>query len=102
MPLALAVGILALAAAPAASAAGDAAAGQALAQRWCTGCHVIDRSGHGPDIAPPFPAIAHRHHNDEHWLRAWLAEPHPPMPNLNLSRAEIDDLVAYLQSFAAQ
>jgi hypothetical protein len=29
---------------------------------------------------------------------AWLANPHPPMPNFNLSRTEIDWIVAYLAS----
>ncbi|NJO37736.1 MAG: hypothetical protein HC871_09095 [Rhizobiales bacterium] len=31
-------------------------------------------------------------------LKAWLADPHPPMPNLSLSRLEIDDLLAYIES----
>jgi mono/diheme cytochrome c family protein len=31
-------------------------------------------------------------------IRGWLADPHPPMPNLNLSRQEIDDILAYLES----
>jgi mono/diheme cytochrome c family protein len=31
-------------------------------------------------------------------VRAWLADPHPPMPNFNLSRQQIDDIVAYLDS----
>jgi mono/diheme cytochrome c family protein len=81
-----------------ARAAGDAQAGLELAQRWCTGCHIVDRSGRGPDTAPPFVAIARQSPNDRGWLRAWIAAPHPPMPNFNLNRRQIDDVIAYLDS----
>lgn len=77
---------------------GDREAGWHLAARWCSHCHLIDAAGHGTDVAPAFPAIAREHRGDKRWLRAWLSAPHPPMPNLNLSRGEIDDLVAYLES----
>ena len=90
---------LAVAAAPA-LAAGDAAAGHALAQRWCASCHIVDRAGQGRDTAPPFPAIAKRNPEDRGWLRAWLTAPHPPMPNFNLSRQQIDDVIAYLDSLS--
>ena len=89
---------LTAAAAPA-SAAGDAAAGHALAQRWCASCHIVDRTGQGRDTAPPFPAVANRNPEDRGWLRAWLTAPHPPMPNFNLSRQQIDDGIAYLRQF---
>jgi mono/diheme cytochrome c family protein len=80
-------------------AAGDAEAGHKLAQLWCTSCHIVDAPAHGAgaDTAPPFPTIA-RQHRDRAWIRAWLAAPHPPMPNLNLSRQQIDDVLAYLDS----
>ncbi|HEX7970589.1 MAG TPA: c-type cytochrome [Stellaceae bacterium] len=83
-----------------ASAAGNAQAGHALAQVWCSSCHMVDTSGQGRDTAPPFADIAKRRTADRAWLRAWLISPHPPMPNFNLSRQEIDDIVAYLDSLA--
>jgi mono/diheme cytochrome c family protein len=84
-----------------AQAAGDAEAGHALARQWCASCHVVDRSGgNGADTAPPFPEIARRSQQDRNWVRAWLVAPHPPMPNLTLSRQEIDDVVAYLDNLA--
>ncbi len=89
-----------LAAAGAAEAAGDAEAGHALAQQWCTSCHVVEEGGKGPDTAPPFSAIARRHAGDPDWVRAWLSSSHPPMPNFNLAREHIDDIVAYLASLA--
>jgi mono/diheme cytochrome c family protein len=80
-------------------AAGDAASGRQLAQQWCSSCHIVDRSQKGPDTASPFPAIARKHPQNDGWVRAWLSTSHPPMPNFNLSRAQIDDIVAYLETF---
>ena len=79
----------------AADAAGDAEAGHRLAKQWCNTCHVVEESGSGQDTAPPFPIIA-ANRKERSWVRAWLVAPHPPMPNLNLTRQEIDDVVAYL------
>jgi mono/diheme cytochrome c family protein len=78
--------------------AGDREAGWHLAQRWCASCHVVDASGYGARMAPAFPAIARERGTDARWLRAWLAAPHPPMPAANLTGAETEDLVAYLES----
>ena len=52
----------------------------------------------GADTAPPFAAIANDPKRSPDALRAWLARPHPPMPNMNLTRTEISDIVAYLLS----
>ena len=81
-----------------AQAAGDAASGLTLAQTWCTSCHIVAPGGTGRDNAPSFMAIAAKPNLSEPALRAWLSDPHPPMPNLNLSRQQIDDVVAYLAS----
>lgn len=61
---------------------------------------MIDETGRGTDTAPPFPDIAQRSERDRRWVKGWLVAPHPPMPNLSLSRMEIDDIVAYLDSLA--
>jgi len=79
-------------------AGGDRDAGSSLVRKWCSGCHIVDSSGEGTDAAPPFQSIAQDHGKDQTWLRAWLVAPHPTMPDLNLSRDEIDDIVAYLSS----
>jgi len=81
-------------------AAGDAAKGHALASTWCANCHVVADDGQGKDVAPPFPEVARRGAPDQLSARAFLEAPHPPMPDLNLSRQEIDDVVAYLNSLA--
>jgi mono/diheme cytochrome c family protein len=77
-----------------AQAAGDAAQGRATAQQWCATCHVVAPGGRGADVAPAFNTIA-RQRNDE-YLRGFLSRPHPPMPRFELSRQDIDDLVAYM------
>jgi cytochrome c len=66
---------------------------------WWANCNVISDDGEGKDPAPPLPMVARE--APDH-LRAFLTGPHPPMPNFNLSRQEIDDVVAYLHSLAGR
>ncbi len=88
-------GALMMASAPAYS--GDAEAGLALARSWCAQCHVVEASqDRASDVAPPFAQIANDPTKSARGIAVWLADPHPPMPNLNLTQQEIDDLVAYI------
>jgi cytochrome c len=96
--LVVALALTAWSVAPPAIAAGDPQAGKALAEVWCTSCHTVADKGTGRDSAPPFSAIARVQRADQGWIRAWLADPHPPMPNIGLSRQQIDDIVAYLDA----
>jgi mono/diheme cytochrome c family protein len=79
--------------------AGDAAEGERLAKVWCVSCHLV---GPGQTAAtteaPPFQSIAAGSTDDLGWLRAFLMNPHPPMPQFSLSREEIRDLAAYIAS----
>jgi mono/diheme cytochrome c family protein len=84
--------------APAAHGAGDPETGRALARQWCTACHVVDLEGHGSDAAPALPALLADDRRTPDELRGWLAAPHPPMPDLDLTRQEIEDIVAHLES----
>ena len=77
--------------------AADSADGRRLARQWCTTCHIVAPGTDGSDAAPPFESVANRPSLTEAGLRAWLTDPHPPMPNLNLGRAEIDAIVAYIK-----
>ena len=83
--------------------AADAKEGETLAGRWCVSCHDIGRSEKptASDTAPTFDSIARRKDLNRVHLEAWLGHPHPPMPNLNLTRTEIDNLVAYIESLRA-
>jgi len=78
------------------AAAADAKSGHQLAQRWCTGCHAVDGS-RATDKAPAFEAIAKRPTSTPQHLRAWLSTPHDVMPDLSLSRQEIESIVAYFE-----
>ena len=98
LALATALAALGVAFAGTGAHAADADAGYRLATKWCTSCHIVAPGASGSDAARPFPAIANDPNFTEQGIRAWLADPHPPMPNLNLSRAEVDSVVAYLQS----
>jgi mono/diheme cytochrome c family protein len=84
---------------PPALAAGDAAHGGVIAKRWCAACHVVSPEQRSAKAdAPPFADIAQRWPDDKP-LSAFLADPHPKMPDMSLSRKEIEDLVAYIRHF---
>lgn len=84
-----------------ARAAGDPVEGRRIAEQWCTSCHVIGPKSRGGDAAPPFIALANNPAKTETYLKGWISNPHPSMPNFNLSRRTIDDLVSYIRSLAA-
>ena len=97
--LCLAMAFLLAASLPLAAQAGDSAEGQRLALQWCTSCHVVDENQeNASDAAPPFFEIANDPARTSGGLRAWLANPHPPMPPVNLSHRETEDIIAYLES----
>ena len=76
----------------------QAAKGSQLAQQWCASCHVTSssRAGDVQEGPPSFPTIARTRTADQ--LRAFLSHPHGAMPDLSLTRAEIDDLVGYIET----
>ena len=80
------------------ASAADIKKGEKLAKQWCRECHLVggDQAA-GGDTAPTFASIAETAAERTDELRAWLADPHPPMPNLSLTRQEIDDLLAYIE-----
>jgi mono/diheme cytochrome c family protein len=78
----------------------DAGRGHELAARLCTNCHAIDRETSGPIRAdvPSFPTIANRPGANAEHLAGRIIVPHPAMPGVPLTRAEIRDIVAYIVS----
>lgn len=74
--------------------------GHRLAQTWCSSCHVVDRAQkEGSSTgAPPFEAIAESPNVTPDMLHAFLQVPHARMPDLHLTRREIDVLTAYILS----
>jgi cytochrome c len=93
----LALLVLALVAAHPARA--DAQKGAQLARQWCANCHVIDGNPAAavPQGPPSFFAIS-RSGMTADQLRAFLSHPHGAMPDLVLTRAEIDDLIGYIET----
>jgi mono/diheme cytochrome c family protein len=79
-------------------AAGETQRGATIAKRWCAACHVVasDQTSASAD-APSFFDIAKRR-TDKKKLGGFLMDPHPPMPDMHLSRKEIDDIVTYIRS----
>jgi len=88
--------MLAFAASSPGAFADDAAKGEIIARRWCAACHVVaaDQALANSD-APTFASIARRREGSKK-LKAFLTDPHPKMPDMNLSRSEIADIVAYI------
>jgi mono/diheme cytochrome c family protein len=78
----------------------DVAAGRRLAESWCSSCHLVGPgSARGvSNGAPTFVAIARQRSTTVLSLRVLLQTPHGQMPDLHLSRDEIDDLAAYILS----
>lgn len=77
------------------------AEGRALAKVYCSSCHAIgtlDKGRH--DETPPFRVIHHRHPvlALSTPLRRSIAYPHDAMPKFRLTDAQVDTLVAYINS----
>lgn len=98
MGKALIAAIAMAAAFPLAVQAADPDNGRVVARQWCASCHIVEAGQSGADSAPAFATIANDPARKPSAQRAWLSNPHPPMPNLALSRREIDDIVAYLET----
>jgi mono/diheme cytochrome c family protein len=78
--------------------AGDAAHGAVVSKRWCADCHVVSsEQTRAKADAPPFAEVARR--LDDKAIAAFLTNPHPRMPDMSLTRKEIDDITAYIRSF---
>jgi mono/diheme cytochrome c family protein len=79
------------------AARADAAAGARMALQWCAACHVVNGGGPSatvPQGPPAFRLIAGYMTPDQ--LRAFLSRPHGAMPDLALTRTEINDLIDYI------
>jgi mono/diheme cytochrome c family protein len=77
--------------------AADVDHGETLAKRWCAACHIVapDQT-HGQDNVPPFATIAKIPGFDADLIAHFLMNPHPKMPDMQISRDEAGDLAAYI------
>jgi cytochrome c2 len=101
---------------PSAANAADAGAGKQLFQdKTCAACHTI---GKGPLVGPDLKDVTKRRPHD--WLEQWIMAPDAvlakkdeyavklmheyhdmAMPNLGLSKGDVDNILAYLDSASA-
>ena len=79
------------------SAAADVAKGAQLARQWCVHCHVIGSAPAPGTVQQGPPAFATIEMTDDQ-MRAFLSRPHGAMPDLALTRSEIDEVTAYIES----
>ncbi len=79
----------------------DAAHGEQLAKRWCAACHIVaaDQTG-GADNVPALASIAKMPGFSADNIAQFLVDPHPKMPDMQLTRDEAKDLGAYIASLA--
>lgn len=75
--------------------------GHALAERLCTSCHIVGKEAAGGTVSadvPSFAAIANKPNQTVEVIAGHIVIPHPPMPSIQLTRAQIADLAAYILS----
>ena len=85
-----------------AAQSGNAGEGRQLVERSCSSCHATGTTVTVVDGAPPLSFIAKDNKARPAWIHGWLMDPHPPMPGIMLSRKQIDDIIAYLNTLPAQ
>ncbi|MDX2159616.1 MAG: hypothetical protein SFW09_24185 [Hyphomicrobiaceae bacterium] len=78
--------------------------GREIAAKLCSNCHATDPAA--TDIkradVPTFHAIANGPHGSRERLVAAIVLPHPEMPGIPLTRAEIRAIVDYIVSLRAK
>jgi mono/diheme cytochrome c family protein len=81
--------------------AADASHGEQLARQWCAACHIVAADQmHGTDNVPAFSSIAKMPGFSAENISQFLMDPHPKMPDMQLTRDEAKDLGAYIASLA--
>jgi mono/diheme cytochrome c family protein len=79
---------------------GDSGHGAGIFSTWCTSCHAVDIAA--TDQIPSAPQLANDPGHTDSVIRGFLVHPHKPMPPLNLSTQEIEDIIAYLHTLQAK
>jgi mono/diheme cytochrome c family protein len=70
--------------------------GRIVVERWCAGCHSMGVIA--DDRFPSFPMLARNMARSEGAIRAFLMQPHKPMPPVELSIQQIEDIIAFLRT----
>jgi len=81
--------------------AADTASGQEVARKLCVNCHIVEPDGAPATVNPAIPsfmAIADKEGQSESKLRGFVLNPHPPMPEVQLTTHELENIAAYIMS----
>lgn len=81
--------------------AADEASGLKVARKLCVNCHIVEPGGGVRTVdasIPSFMAIANKPGRTESRLSGFVLNPHPPMPQVQLTTNEIENIVAYILS----
>ena len=94
------IGMYTLAALPSQACAQSIEFGHHLAAKLCSNCHVVDAVASGVVSAdiPSFRIIARKPGQSAIAIAGAIVVPHPPMPDISLTRNEIADIAAYIMS----
>jgi mono/diheme cytochrome c family protein len=78
----------------------DAANGERLARKLCVNCHQVAPDSTDPVLAdvPGFREVANRAGMTRAQVEVFVLNPHPPMPQVQLTREELSDISAYIMS----
>jgi mono/diheme cytochrome c family protein len=77
----------------------DAKTGKKIAEKLCVGCHIVGAEAAGaavPADVPSFARIANVPGQTAKSIAGAIVVPHPPMPQIQLTREEIGDIAAYI------
>ena len=103
--LALSAAAIALAGTAEAQVHPDAKTGNKIAEKLCVGCHIVGAQAAGatvPADVPSFARIANKPGQTAASIAGAIVVPHPPMPQINLTREEIGDVAAYILTLKGQ
>jgi mono/diheme cytochrome c family protein len=77
----------------------DAKTGKEIATKLCVGCHIVGDQAAGASVpadVPSFVTIANKPRQTAQSIAGAIVVPHPPMPQIQLTREEIGDVAAYI------
>jgi mono/diheme cytochrome c family protein len=79
--------------------AADPASGETLARRVCVNCHVVAPGEADKQVnaaIPSFKTLANTPGQTPEKIQDYLINPHPPMPQIQLTNIERANLAAYI------
>jgi cytochrome c len=81
--------------------AADTANGLRLARALCTNCHTVEPGNASKEVVagvPSFIAVANKEAQTEDKAADYILNPHPPMPQVQLTKTELADVAAYIMT----